>query len=92
MHAGEKRLGLLRRGQRLECRLMLAATAMQHTRHHVQQHRDRRVNVCVDDFPTAAEQTLSLLELAHPQGYGAKRPQRGREYRPIVPAIAFGQG
>ena len=73
VHTGEKRLRLHRRGQRLECRLMLAATGMQHTRHHVQQHRGSRVNVCLDDFPTAAEPSLSLLELAHPHRYAGKR-------------------
>ena len=53
---------------------MLAATGMQHTRHHVQQHRGSRVDVCLDDFPTAAEPTLSLLELAHPHRYAGNRP------------------
>ena len=37
---------------------------MQHTRDHVQQHRDSWVNVGLDDLPTAAQPTLSLFELA----------------------------
>ncbi|TMD38611.1 MAG: hypothetical protein E6I89_06610 [Chloroflexi bacterium] len=74
VRTGEKRLRLHRRGQRLECGLMLAATGVQHTRHHVQQHGGGRVNIWPDDFPTAVQPTLCLLELARPHLYGCNRP------------------
>ena len=92
VHTGEKRLRLHRCGQRPECRLLLAADGMHHSRHHVQQYRDGRVNVSLNDFPTAAEPTLSLLELAHPHRYAGKRPESGREHRAIAQAIALGEG
>jgi len=71
--------------------LLLAATDLQHSRHHVQQHRASGVNVCLDDIPTSAEQTRALVELAHPYGHAGNCPERGREHRAIAQAIAFGQ-
>ena len=35
---------------------------------------------------------LSFVELAHPDRHAGNRPKRRREYRPIVQAMAFGQG
>src|SRR5579862_1893788 len=71
---------------------MLAATGMRHTRHHMQQDRDGRVDAWLDDVPTAAEKTLSLFELAHPHRYAGKRPECWREHRAITQARALGQG
>src|ERR1700730_6775041 len=70
VRTGEKRLRLHRRGQRFECRLLLAATGVQHTRNRVQQPGRIRVNIWPDDFPTAVQPTFCLLELARPHLYG----------------------
>ncbi len=71
---------------------MLPATGVQHARRHVQKHCGGRVNVCLGDLPGAAQPALSLVELAHPDRHAANRPERGREYRPIVQAMTLGQG
>src|SRR3954467_14867304 len=71
---------------------MLPASGVQLTRHHVQQHRGGRVNLWRGDLPGAAERALSFVELSHPDRPEGDRPKRGREYRPIAQAIAFGEG
>ena len=71
---------------------MLPASGVQHARRHVQQHRGGRVDVWLGDLPGAAQPALSLVELAHPDRPAGNRPERGREYRPIVQAITLGQG
>ena len=76
----------------LERRLMLPATCVQHARHQVQQHRGGGINVWLGDLPGAAQPALSCVELAHPDRRRGNRSQRGREYRPIVPAVTVGQG
>jgi hypothetical protein len=68
---------------------MLASTGMQHSSDRVEQHGGSGVNVCSDDVPTAAEPTLSLLELARPHRYGRKRPQRWGEHLAIAEAVAI---
>ncbi len=71
---------------------MLPASGVQLARHHVQQHGGGRVYSWLGDLPGAAQRALSFVELAHPDRPGGKRPKRGRDYRPIAQAIAFGQG
>src|SRR4051812_39197332 len=70
---------------------MLPASHVQHARHHVQQHRRSRVELWRGDLPGAAQRALSFLELPHPDRPEGNRPTRGREYRPIAQAMAFGQ-
>jgi hypothetical protein len=45
----------------------------------------------IGDLPGPVEPALSLVELARPDRRAGNRAKRGREYRPIVPAMAFGQ-
>ena len=71
---------------------MMPASGVQLARRHVQQHRAGRVNLWLGDLPGAAQPALPLVELARPDRPEGKRPQRGREYRPIAQAIALGQG
>ena len=92
VHTREQRLRLRCRRELFERRLMLPATGVQHARRHVQKHRGGRVDVWLGDLPGAAQPALSLVELAHPDRHAANRPKRGREYRPIVQAMALGQG
>ena len=71
---------------------MLPASGVQLARHHVQQYRGGRVDLWIGDLPGAAQRALSFVELAHPDRPERNRPKRGREYRPIAQAMAFGQG
>src|SRR6476659_9598511 len=71
---------------------MLPASGVQLARHHVQQHRGGRVDLRLGDLPGTAQRALSFVELSHPDRPEGNRPKRGREYRPIPQAMAFGQG
>jgi len=72
--------------------LMFPASGMQLARRDVQQHRGGRVNSWLGDLPGAAQRALSFVELSHPDRPEGNRPERGREYRPILQAIPLGQG
>jgi hypothetical protein len=58
----------------------------------VHKHRGGRVKLWIGDLPGPVEPALSLVELARPDRRAGNRAKRGREYRPIVPAMAFRQG
>src|SRR3954454_21517434 len=70
---------------------MLPANGVQLARNQVQQHRGGRVELWLGDLPGAAQRALSFVELSHPDRPEGARAKRGREYRPIIQAIAFGQ-
>ena len=71
---------------------MFPASSVQHAGRDVQQHRRSRIDAWIGDLPSAAQPPLPLVELAHPDRHAANRPERGREDRPIVPAVTLGQG
>src|SRR5260370_1298174 len=70
----------------------IRATGIQHARPLVNRHWDGGVNASLADVPAAAEPTLPLLDLAHPQRGCGHRPERGREHRATAQAMALGQG
>ena len=70
---------------------MLPAGGVQHARNQVQQHRGGRFNVRLGDCPRAAQGALTFVELAQPKRHTGNRPERGREYRPVAPAVTLGQ-
>src|SRR3954447_1535327 len=71
---------------------MMPASRVQHARHHVQQHRGGRVDLWLGDLPGAAKRALSFVEISDLDRPEGNRSKRGREYRPIAQAMAFGQG
>ena len=91
VHTCESRLHLRARSERFERRLTLPASSVQLACHQAQQHRGGRVDFWLGDLPGAAQGALACVELSRPYRPKRNRAMRGREYRPIAQAIAFGQ-